>query len=50
MDINAQNIKQENKLKSNIISQELHEKTRKDGLKKLEEPDILAVFMRLKDK
>lgn len=33
-----------------IISKELHEQTRKDGLKRLDDPKIKAVFMRLKDK
>ena len=44
------NTEQENKNKDRMITREEFEKTRQYGLEKLKDPEIRAVFMRLKDK
>ena len=45
-----QNIEQKNKETARMITREQFEKTRQYGLEKLRDPEIRAVFMRLKDK
>lgn len=45
-----QNVEKKNKETSRIITREEFEKTREYGLKKLRDPEIRAVFMRLKNK
>ena len=44
------NVEKKNKETSRIITREEFEKTRQYGLEKLKDPEIRAVFMRLKDK
>ena len=44
------NIEKKNKETSRMITREEFEKTRQYGLEKLKDPEIRAVFMRLKDK
>ncbi len=45
-----QNNEQKNKNTTRMITREEFEKTRQYGLEKLKDPEIRAVFMRLKDK
>lgn len=45
-----QNVEQKNKETSRMITREEFEKTREYGLKKLRDPEIRTVFMRLKNK
>lgn len=45
-----ENTKQKDKNTARIITREEFEKTRQYGLEKLKDPEIRAVFMRLKDK
>ena len=45
-----QNVKKKNKETSRMITSEEFEKTRQYRLEKLRDPEIRAVFMRLKDK
>ena len=47
---NKKNIEKKNKETSRMITREEFEKTRQYGLEKLKDPEIRAVFMRLKDK
>ncbi len=49
MNTQTQN-KKTQKPKANLISKEIFEKTRQDGLKLLKDPEVRAVFKRLKDK
>lgn len=44
------NVEKKNKETSRMITREEFEKTRQYGLEKLKDPEIRAVFMRLKDK
>ena len=44
------NVEKQNKETSRMITREEFEKTRQYGLEKLKDPEIRAVFMRLKDK
>ena len=44
------NVEKQNKKTSRMITREEFEKTRQYGLEKLKDPEIRAVFMRLKDK
>ena len=44
------NIAKKSKETSRMITREEFEKTRQYGLEKLKDPEIRAVFMRLKDK
>ena len=44
------NVDKTNKETSRMITREEIEKTRQYGLEKLKDPEIRAVFMRLKDK
>ncbi len=44
------NTEQKNKNTARMITREEFEKTRQYGLEKLKDPEIRAVFMRLKDK
>ena len=44
------NVEKQNKETSRMITCEEFEKTRQYGLEKLKDPEIRAVFMRLKDK
>ena len=45
-----QNVEKKNKETSRMITREKFKKTRQYGLEKLKDPEIRAVFMRLKDK
>lgn len=45
-----QNVEKKNKETSRMITREEFKKTRQYGLEKLKNPEIRAVFMRLKDK
>ena len=45
-----QNVEKKNKETSRMITREEFKKTRQYGLEKLKDPEIRAVFMRLKDK
>lgn len=45
-----ENTKQKDKNAARMITREEFEKTRQSGLEKLKDPEIRAVFMRLKDK
>ena len=45
-----QNVEKKNKETSHMITREEAEKARQYGLEKLRDPEIRAVFMRLKDK
>ena len=44
------NVEKKNKEKSRMITRQEFEETRQYGLEKLKDPEIRAVFMRLKDK
>lgn len=44
------NVEKKSKETSRMITREEFEKTRQYGLEKLKDPEIRAVFMRLKDK
>ena len=45
-----QNVEKKNKETSRMITREEFKKTRQYGLEKLKDPEIRAIFLRLKDK